>query len=139
MNREERRLQARLAQRAFVEEHTSSYAKNIIKRDEVRQKLIDRLMQNGITPEDLKNEYDKGYTEGFKAAAEPVIRSCFAATCLALNDLHKFGASRCAAVLNLVDRHMTETLTSVEIIDDVYDRMKLRLDFKEPFDRVQEL
>lgn len=139
MNREERRLQARLAQRAFAEQHNSAYAQNIIRREEARQKLIARLSQNGITPEDLKAEYDKGYEAGFTAAGEPVIRSCFAATCLALNDLHKFGSGRCAAVLKAVDQYMTQTLTSVEIIDEVYERMKLRLDFKEPFDRVQEL
>jgi hypothetical protein len=139
MNRAERRAQQRLAQRAFVEQRNSSYAQNIIKRDEAKQKLIERLSQNGITPEDLKNEYEKGYSEGFLAAGEPVLRSCFAAVCLALNDLFKYEREECAEVLRLADQHMTQTLTSTEIIDEVYDRMKLRLDFKEPFDRIQEL
>lgn len=106
---------------------------------ESKEELTKRLIKNGITVEDLKNEYQKGYTYGFKEAAEPVIRGCYAAICLALNDLHGFGQKRCADVLRALDEHLTMTLTSKEAIDEVYERMGLRIDFKEPFDRVQEV
>lgn len=106
---------------------------------ESKEELTKRLIKNGITPEDLKREFEKGYTAGFKEAAEPVIRGCYAAICLALNDLHGFGQRRCADVLNAVDNHLTMTLTSAEAIEEVYERMKLTINFKEPFERIQEV
>ena len=106
------------------------------KADKEREK---QLFRDGMMLHNLKAKYDEGYTDGFKEGAEPVIRSCFAAVCLALNDLHGFGQSECADILNAVDQHMTKTLSSKEAIDEVWERMGLRLDFKEPFDRIQEL
>ena len=139
MNRRERRLQERLGRREAAEQRASGYARAIVAQDAARKKVIDRLSQNGITPQDLEAEYNKGYQAGFLAAGEPVMQSCFAAICLALNDLHKFGQGRCAAVLNAVDQYMTEYLTSTEAIEAVYERMGLRLEFKEAFDRIQEI
>ena len=124
MNRKERRAAIK---------KTPSYMR------ETKEELTKRLIKNGITAEDLKREWDKGYSAGFKGAAEPVIRGCYAAICLALNDLHGFGQKRCADILNAVDEHLTMTLTSKEAIDEVYKRMGLKIDFKEPFDRVQEV
>jgi len=134
MGRAERRRAEQLERR-----EASQYAAYITKRDAAKNAAIAKLSKNGITPEDLEKEFEKGYTRGFREAAEPVIRSCFAAVCLALNDLHKFGSRRCADVLRAVDQHMERTLTSEEIIDEVWERMGLKLDFKDPFDRIQEL
>ena len=105
---------------------------------ETKEELTKRLIKNGITAEDLKANYDKGWNDGFKEAADPVIQGCFAAICLALNELHGFGQKRCMAILNAVDQHLTYTLSSVEAIDEVYKRMGLQIEFKEPFDRVRE-
>lgn len=124
MNRKERRAEIK---------KTPSYLR------ESKEELTKRLIKNGITVKDLRNEWDRGYNAGFKEAAEPVIRGCYAAICLALNDLHGFGQKRCADVLRALDEHLTMSLTSKEAIDEVYKRMGLRIDFKEPFDRIQEV
>lgn len=139
MNRAERRRQAREDQREAAEMRASAYARAIVRQDAARQKALERLSQNGITPEDLKAEYDKGYAKGFMEAGDSVLKSCFAAVCLALDDLYNFKSERCAKVLRAMDEHMTYTLTSAEAIEEVYKRMKLKLDFKEAFDRIQEL
>ena len=106
---------------------------------ETKEQIEKRLIKNGITPQDLHAEYDRGWTAGFTKAAEPTIRSAYAAVCLALNDLYGFGSKRCADVLTAIDKHMLYSLTSKELIDDVYKRMKLKIDFKEPYDRIQEV
>lgn len=98
-----------------------------------------RMVKNGITPEDLKSNYDKGWHDGFKEAAEPIVKGCFAAICLALNDLHGFGTKRCMDVLNKVDEHLTYTLATDEAIEQVWKRIGLKLEFKEPFDRIKEV
>ena len=106
---------------------------------ESKQEIEKRLIKNGITTKDLEANYNKGWQDGFKKAAEPVIQGCFAAICLALNDIHGFGKKRCAEVLNAVDQHLTYSLTSKEAIDEVYKRIGLRIEFSEAFDRVQEV
>lgn len=106
---------------------------------ETKADIVKRILKNGITPKDLQDNYDKGWKAGFKEASEPVIKGCFAAICLALNDLHGFGKKRCYDVLNAVDNHMAMTLTSMEAIEAVYEKMGLRIDFREAFDRVQEV
>ena len=103
---------------------------------DMAQRFRDEMMMFNLKEYD--KGYGKGYDKGFKDSAEPVVRGCFAAVCLALNDLHGFGQKRCMDVLNAVDEHMTMTLTSDEAIDEVWDRMKLKLVFSEAFDRVQE-
>lgn len=97
------------------------------------------MVKNGITLEDLNREFDKGFTASFKQSTEPVIRGCYASICLALNELHGFGQKRCADVLRAVDQHLLETLSSTEAIEEVWERMGLRLEFKEAFDRIQEV
>ena len=144
MGRRQRRAQERLERQEAIARGALLLAEDKRKampeeyfRDKVA--AMDKLQRNGITVEDLKANYDKGWQEGFKEAADPVIRGCYGAICLALNDLHGFGQKRCAAILNAVDEHLTYTLSSVEAIDEVYKRIGLKIEFKEPFDRVREV
>lgn len=90
MNRQQRR-KANKAKPAYLRES--------------KEQIEKRLIKNGITPEDLQANYDKGWADGFSKAGEPVIQACYAAVCLALNDLHGFGQKRCADVLNAIDNH----------------------------------
>lgn len=102
-----------------------------------KEQKQEQLFKNGITVKDLEDNYNKGFDAGFAQAAEPVIRTTYAAVCLALNDLHGFGAERCCKVLQRLDWHMLNTLSSTDAIDEVYERMKLNINFQEPFDRIE--
>lgn len=137
-NRAERRWNARQEQKENAELRMSGYFKAKTKIEAAKQKKMDELQRNGITLADLQANYDKGFHDGFKKAAEPIVRGCYAGVCLALNDLYGFGHKRCADVLNALDQHITMTLSSVEAIDEVWNRMGLKLDFKDPFERIQE-
>lgn len=97
-----------------------------------------RFVQQGISPDDLVVEYRKGYNAGWREAGEPIVRGCYAAICLALNEMHGFGCKRCKDVLNKVDQVMLYTLTSEEAIQEVWDKIGLKLTFSETFDRVSE-
>ena len=138
-NRAARRAEARQEQRENADLRMSGYFKNKVRLEEIRQKKVQELQRNGITVKDLEENYDKGFREGFKKAAEPIVRGCYAGVCLALNDLYGFGHKRCADVLNALDNHITMSLTSSELIDEVWERMGLKIEFKEAFDRIQEV
>lgn len=138
-NRAARRAEARQEQRENAELRMSGYFKNKVRLEEIRQKKAQELQRNGITVKDLEENYDKGFHEGFKKAAEPIVRGCYAGVCLALNELYGFGHKRCADVLNALDNHITMSLTTSELIDEVWERMGLKIEFKEAFDRIQEV
>lgn len=104
-----------------------------------KEERVRRLMQNGISPDDLQKEFQSGYEEGFKNASKPIIRSCYAAVCLALRELYRFGSKRCCDVLSVMDRKLLETLTSEDAINEVWKQIGLQINFGEPFDRIERL
>lgn len=82
----------------------------------------------------------QGYEEGWKAACDFCMRVCYAASTLALHDLEGYSTKRNTRFLRLMDRYVTETLTSEEIIEDAFDKAGVSINFKAPFEdeRVQE-
>ena len=125
MNRRERRAQKKVK--------APSYHRLTI---EERQ---EKLMKNGITPEDLKRSYENGYRHGFAEASPATFKIIYAAVCLTLNEMHGFGMKRCRDVLNAVDACVVDHLTSAEAIEAVYKKIGLEIDFGETLDeRVKE-
>lgn len=88
-----------------------------------------RIQKNGITLEDVKRAEEKSYAQGVQAGIENTMKTCYAAICLALNELHGFGTKRCKDVLNAVDEKVVMALTSDEEVDEVYRRMGLVIRF----------
>ena len=132
MNREQRRAQKK-AQRGQPKPKQPQYLRM------TKEQRMDALVKNGITIEDLEENYNKGYEAGFAVASGPVIKTCYAAVCLALNELHGFGMKRCKDVLNLVDEKILFSLTSMETIEEVWQKIGLQIDFNEVVsDRITE-
>lgn len=88
-----------------------------------------RIQKNGITLEDLKQAEERAYHDGVQAGIENTMKTCYAAICLALNELHGFGTKRCKDVLNAVDEKVVMALNSDEAIQEVFDRMGLVIRF----------
>ena len=132
MNREQRRAQKK-AQRGQPKPKQPQYLRM------TKEQRMDALVKNGITIKDLEENYNKGYEAGFAVASGPVIKTCYAAVCLALNKLHGFGMKRCKDVLNLVDEKILFSLTSMETIEEVWQKIGLQIDFNEVVsDRITE-
>ena len=121
MNRAERRAAAR-ANPSWLPD---SYAER-----------VRRLMKNGITQQDLEKMYRKGFDDGFAAAGQPMVKTCYAAAALAAHDMYGFGKKRCKRLLKSLDKHVLNTLTSVEAIEEVYKKVGLHIDFNDPFERI---
>lgn len=102
-----------------------------------KQQRIAGLLQNGITPEDLREEFERGRKTGFQEAALPIIKSCYAGICIALHDEFGFGENRCLRALKAVDQKVLWALDNQELVDEVFEKTGLTLQLDEPFDRVQ--
>lgn len=146
MNRKQRRHPETVARwdEEFdrVQEMRAEALRECMPEEYFRQRVaaVAKIQQNGITIKELKENYDRGFSDGFKAAGEPIVKGCFAAICLALHDKRfGFGKKRCCDVLNAVDQHLLYDLTSDEAIEQVWQEIGLKLDFKEAFDRIQEI
>lgn len=88
-----------------------------------------RISRNGITLEDMHKAEEEAYKNGVRAGKDATIRTCFAAICLALHELHGFGKEECSAVLNATYDKMVFALTSEEAIQEVYDTIGLTISF----------
>ena len=106
------------------------------RHNQLKAEAARRIARNGLTMADLKQSYKDGWDAGFKEACEPIVKSIYAGICVALNEKHGFGGKRCMDVLNALDSVLLERLTSQELVDEVYEKLGLTLNFSEPFDRV---
>lgn len=89
-----------------------------------------RISKNGITIEDMHKAETDAYNKGISDAKDETVRTCFAAICLTLHEMHGFGKERCSKVLNDVYDKLCFTLTSADAIQEVYDTMGLEISFK---------
>lgn len=122
MNRAQRRQKAK---------NTPGYMKG------GHEALVARICKNGITPEDLEKEYQKGFQEDYKLASVQMLETCYAALCLGAQDAFRFAQKRCLRLLTATDQHVMRMLGQKELIREVYERMGLRINFEDPFDRIE--
>ena len=71
----------------------------------------------------------EAYAKGIQEGKDATVRTCFAAICLTLHEMHGFGKDRCAKVLNDVYDRLCYALNSQEAIDEVYSTMGLEITF----------
>lgn len=84
-----------------------------------------------------KKQYMRTRQEGFQRGVEQTTSALFAAVALAAHREFKFGANRCARLLNEAYHIMLEQISSKEALDAVWQEVGLRINFEEPFDPVE--
>lgn len=104
-----------------------------------RDDILKRLCQNGISPADLKKEYETGYEAGVQDAKRFTFKTCYAAFIMAMRRKMDANADMCRDILVEADDIVCNALDSEEAIDQAFEEVGLRLDFREAFDRVQEV
>ena len=100
-----------------------------------------RINRNGITLEDLKMVEEQGRKDGYDLGAENTMKTCYAALCLALNEIHGYDTEACMEVLKRTDEKVTYAISTQELLDDLKDALDIELCFKEAMtdDRIQEI
>lgn len=103
---------------------------------EVRDQVRKIIEHNGITAQDLDDAREAGRQEGFKQAAETIIKCCYAGIILALHDEFGFGENRAFREIKAVDEKIIWALNHSELCDEVLKKTGLVLELNEPFDIV---
>jgi len=97
-----------------------------------KEQKLEKLFANGISYEDLKKAYEDGRQSAFREKATPLFQMFYAGLCLALNDIHGFGPKRCMDVLVRTDWHITNTFSSIEISQEVLEKLGIEIDMYSP-------
>jgi hypothetical protein len=142
-SREIRRQNERETQRQQRKDAVAAYwnlPEEERRRRAAQSEYITNMERNGITIEDVNRAANEGYQQGISLATEATMKSCYAAMCLALKELHGFGTKRCMQMLNAVDERVVYSLTSEELIEQVFRDLKIQINFKEtmPGERISE-
>ena len=124
------------AQRRAIMRNQNSKTKRLIS-DYTQQQRLAGLIQNGITTEDISNAYRRGQEDGFKQAGAVITKCCYAGICVALHDVFGFGEERCFRAIKAVDEKVLYSLNHSELVDEVLEKVGLRLELDEPVERVQ--
>ena len=90
---------------------------------------FERINRNGITIEDLKMVEDQGRKDGFDMGTENAMKTCYAAFCLALHELHGFDTEQCKAVLAAADDKVVYALNADELMEEMKRELDLEIDF----------
>lgn len=133
MNRQQRRAAERSAKR-----DASSFAQYIVRRDQAHNAAKAKLERNGITIADLEKAGNDGFAKGYEVASFDTIKACYAAICLALEEIHGFKRKRCARVLRAVDNAILYRLTGDDLIQQVWEEIGLNINFNDPLERIEE-
>lgn len=125
------------------------YAQQREANDRAREEKLRQLCQNGITPRDMEeacklaaeDAYKRGKAVAVNELGEFFLKTCYAAALLAAHDEFGFGHDRCMRLLNKLDHHVTYSLTSDELVDEVYEKLGISIDFKKalPDERITEV
>jgi hypothetical protein len=100
------------------------------------QKRIAGLIQNGITPEDVRKEYERGERDGFREATMTITKSCYAAIVLALKDEFEFDDEQCYKALLAVDHRILYSIEHFELAEEVLAKTGLEIQMEDPISRV---
>ncbi len=86
----------------------------------------------------LQETFNKGRNEGFKEAAKPIIKGCYAGICLALHDEFGFGEEECFRAIKAVHNRTMWSLGHIELVDEVLEKTGLELDLDDPLEGVKQ-
>lgn len=87
-----------------------------------------RWENKGITPEDLKAEYEKGYAAGQKDTIAFDGKFFIAACAIALHRLYGFGETRLARAIDEINQAITEEISLRDIIERMERETGLRME-----------
>ena len=111
--------------------------------DRKRKRMLEEMetrIENACKADYLcQAAYNMGFNRGLQRGNEFALKDGYAAALLAANEVYRFGKKRNGRLLKAMDAIVVNRLTTEELIDEVFRRFGIKIDFADPFDRVQEV
>jgi len=118
-----------------IAKNNYAYLKDKEKMDIVAQKA--EIFRNGITADDLKREFQKGYGAGWSDGREKLYKEVFAAICLVMGE--EYDSDDIIDFLHEVDNRTQVSIDANEDLDEVLERYGIKLNFRNALDRIEEV
>lgn len=109
-------------------------------QERLEKKLAEKVEAFRKTSPMAEATFQAGWKEGWQAAMEFFMKTCYASSIRALHELEGYGRIRNQRFLRQMDYHIINTMTCEEAIDAALLEGGVELKFKEAFpeDRIQE-
>ena len=91
--------------------------------------------QEALINEAIRVNYERGMDCGKKQA----VKTCYAATCLAVKEVCGFSAEQVYEVLEAMDHNVVSSLSSEEDIDRVLEEIGISITFSDPFSNIEKV
>ena len=106
-----------------------------------RQQLAYNIAKNGITMRDLEANHRIGYEQGWKAAQDHFLATCYAAAIRVLRRNADVTPAQCAEFLREMDLLISTEIDGEEAIAAAFEETGVAFDFAEalPEDRITEV
>lgn len=98
---------------------------------------IASLVQNGITPKDVKAEYERGRNEGAVEAGLSITKCCYAAMILVLQEQFSFNNDQCYEAVMALDDKIVYAIDHADMSDEVLEKTGIFLNLDSAIDRVE--
>lgn len=111
--------------------------------DRKRKRMLEEMetrIENACKADYLcQAAYNMGFNRGLQRGNEFALKDGYAAALLAASEVYRFGNKRNGRLLKAMDTIVVNRLTTEDLIDEVFRRFGIKIDFADPFDRVQEV
>lgn len=140
MNRADRRKAEKVQRHADAISRSASREQRIVIETKHKADVLQRIQQNGITIDDLSqnwhNGYDEGFSKGYDLAAENTLKSLYACVLLAARKKFGFGKKRALRLLTELDSTIITEFDNAELKQRVFNELGITFDFAAPMERV---
>lgn len=83
--------------------------------------------------------YNMGWNDGAQHASCFTIKDCYAAALLAMKEIGNYRHNGGLKLMRKMDEIVAYRLLTEDLIDQVFEEMGIRINFAEPFDRIEEV
>ena len=101
------------------------------------EKLQAAFYRNGITLDDLKQEYLRGAKEGRKLAEDYAFQTIYAAFLITMIDRHGMSQDEAVDLLIEIDHQTVACVENSELIEEAYRKTGIKLNWDEAIERIE--
>ena len=95
------------------------------------------LYRNGITVDDVKKEYERGFKDGRKISEDFAFHAVYAAFLITMIDHHDMEQDEAIALLREMDNQVVLCIEDQELMDEAYERTGVEINWSDSLERIQ--
>lgn len=108
------------------------------RQQEKKRQIQAAFLKSGITQEDLKRSYKRGFDEGFRAAGMEITKCCYAAIALVVHEEYGFDGEKTIETMRAVQDKVLYTFHHSELAEELLRKSGIVVDWGDEFQEIRE-